>query len=1188
RIHARMTPGTYTALYQTAAIKGSAEPATGRLTIYVIADDVANQPPKPKQVEIRTLIGRPVVISIPLDGIDPNGDFVSLVGLGSAPEKGQITEVTSTGFVYSPGDTTDGNDEFTYVVADRRGLEAVGRVVIGIASANDSNAPPIALTDIIETRPGREVAIPVTANDSDPNGKPCCVLVADSVTSDDFTAFTRDNDVVVTVPTTPGSYWGTYEVANASGLTSTGMIVVVVNPDLKLRPPILGDDVVTAAEVLTLDSVTLSVRDNDRDPDGDVMTTTVSVADPTLIVDGGMVTVPITAELQILDYWLTNQDGLVGHGFITVPGRETTPPQIDPSTIGIEVKQGDSVTFLLSDHIIVRPGRTPRVTEAAKISAWHGAAEAVSITELSFQAPQDYAGPAAVTLEVTDGETLEDSTGLRNIVSIPVTIIPRVGDEKNYLVHIEDAAIEVEVGQSTSLNLAGLVTGVQQLAILVFSITDETRPAGMDISLSGSTLSASSNVNVPKGTVARVSVKVTAGSYSDEGQVTVTVVGSKKPLAVAVNDFVPDANQGQQTCVNVVANDTNPFPGQPLTVVEALVESGRGMAVIGCGNGGVAVTPAPDFLGEMVVRYTIQDATEDPDRQVQGRIFLTVRGKPDPPTGLHIDKVDNKLVILSWLPPNNNGTPITGYTVTSDNGYVKQCPATTCSLDGLQNDVPYKFRVTATNEVGTSDPSEWSDEARPDIVPFPLEAPDIKFGDKSLVLTWIPKGSDGSPVTSYDLMIEPAPGSGPSIINTTKTSYTWTGLVNGTEYRVRVCAKNKAPGVCEEDSHWSPLSRGEIPAGVPDAPVAPTWTRLNPVGAERQVRVCWNTPYQNGDAISTYTLRSSTGVIYEAAATGNSTCVTTTLPTSTTAYTFTVAGTNKAGQGAFSPPSSGFRAVNPPGAVSGALVVDKDEACQISFNPAALNGASASEVTYHWRASCGCAGDFGTHTSGTTDTWMSNAETVTIYVWASTTVQGNTENGPEIVAGTCSPYGLPLAPGLSATTGVNTAQYTWSPPSANGRPVSSMQVSINNGTWTTLGSLSGTATLGSGCGLSYDVKVRAVDSLGQIGAVTQRTATTQSCVQPSITMGLTGTKCQYTVGTECYVMWVETHDFVGNATCQIVSTSVGLNERWKPWTQGPNERKQPGPGVGHRVVVKIDCTDGGTGQFVTSGNYQMP
>ncbi|MCL2785319.1 MAG: Ig-like domain-containing protein, partial [Propionibacteriaceae bacterium] len=374
RIHARNTPGTYTALYQTAAIKGSAEPATGRLTIYVIADDVANQAPKPKQVEVRTLVGRSVVINIPLDGIDPNGDFVSLVGLGSAPLKGQITQVTSTGFVYSPGETTDGFDEFTYVVVDRKGLEAVGRVVIGIAAANDSNVPPIALTDIIETRPGREVAVPVTLNDYDPNGKPCCVLVADSVLSDDFEAFTRDNDVIVTVPDAPGSYWATYEVANESGLTTTGMIVVVANPDMKMRPPILGDDVVEATEVLTAESVTLSVRDNDRDPDGDVMTTVISVGDPSAVVNGGLVTIPVTSELQILDYWLTNQDGLVGHGFITVPGRDTTPPQLDPSTIAMEVKQGDTVTFTLSDYVIVRTGRTPRVTEAAKISAWNGTA----------------------------------------------------------------------------------------------------------------------------------------------------------------------------------------------------------------------------------------------------------------------------------------------------------------------------------------------------------------------------------------------------------------------------------------------------------------------------------------------------------------------------------------------------------------------------------------------------------------------------------------------------------------------------------------------------------------------------------------------------------------------------------------------------------------------------------------------
>ena len=71
------------------------------------------------------------------------------------------------------------------------------------------------------------------------------------------------------------------------------------------------------------------------------------------------------------------------------------------------------------------------------------------------------------------------------------------------------------------------------------------------------------------------------------------------------------------------------------------------------------VTPAADFFGTMVVRYTIQDATEDADREVEGRIRLTVQGVPDAPGTPTVSSVQDRTVVLSWTPPSNNGAEIT-------------------------------------------------------------------------------------------------------------------------------------------------------------------------------------------------------------------------------------------------------------------------------------------------------------------------------------------------------------------------------------------------------------------------------------------------------------------------------------------------------------------------------------------------
>jgi len=1105
RVHARQTPGTYTALYQVANQTGSAEPDTGRLTIHVVSDDTGNDAPKPKQVEVRTLAGREVAVTIPLDGIDPNGDFVSLVGIGSAPSQGLITAVSSTGFVYSPGDTTTGADSFTYVVRDRKGLEATGQVLIGIAPASDQNEPPIAVTDTVETRPGRQVIVPVTDNDVDPNGNSCCSLVAGSAASDSFTATTQGNDVLITAPGQSGSYWGTYAITNGVGLQSTGIITVTVSPDVSLKAPILGDDTVSLTDALTHTSVDVSVRDNDRDPDGDVSQDYVTVADPSVSVNDGLVTVPITTQLQIIDYSLTDPDGLVGHGFITVPGVDTIPPQFNASANPLQVKQGESVTVSLSDYVVVRSGRTPKVTQADKVSAWNGSAEAPSSTQVTFHAPADYTGPAAILVEVTDGTSLEDDTGLTTMITIPVTVLPSDQVHPQPVIAMGNASVTVEAGQSAPVALAPLVKGADPTSHLSFTVAQPVNVKGMTSAISGGTLTVAADITVAKATKATVTVEVTDGRSTTQAQISVTVVGTTKPLPVAVDDQVPKASQGVATCVPVTANDVNPFPGTNLSVVGAVVESGQGTVSTGCDGNGVLVTPADVFLGQMVVRYTIQDQTGDPDRQAQGRIYLTVRGRPAAPSGVSVVQIGDQQATLKWTPPDNHGAAITGYTVTGVPGYTKQCPGTTCVLDGLTNNTTYTFTVTATNEVGVSDPSLASQEVRPDAVPDPMPTPGINWGDQSVRVTWPAGTSRGSPITSYNLRISPAPPSGQQVVTgVTGLSYTWTGLKNGTAYKVQVCAVNSAPDVCTDPSQWSAYSMEQTPAGPPAAPSAPTWTRLDPVGNEGRAQVCWNAPSDNGAAISTYTLTSSTGNVYTVSATGTQVCQTTTLSTSQNEYTFTVSATNKAGTGTASTPSAGFRSIVPPGAVSGLTSSDQNGSCALSFTAAPLNGAKASEVSYRWQASNGASGSFGASTSGTAALPNSNTG-YTIQVWAETTVQSVSQDGPKTSVQNCRPYGPPNQPGANASQNGDAVSVSWTMPAENGRAISNLEVNIDSGGWTSVGATNGSQSVGSTCEQSHTVQVRAVDAQGQTSSVATASATAAACpAPPSCTYHVSG------------------------------------------------------------------------------------
>lgn len=73
-------------------------------------------------------------------------------------------------------------------------------------------------------------------------------------------------------------------------------------------------------------------------------------------------------------------------------------------------------------------------------------------------------------------------------------------------------------------------------------------------------------------------------------------------------------------------------------------------------------------------------------------------------------------VIVSWHPSFGGGSPVTAYSVNAQPGGLGcHAPggATSCTVTGLTNGVPYTFSVSATNAVGTSAPSSPSPATTP-------------------------------------------------------------------------------------------------------------------------------------------------------------------------------------------------------------------------------------------------------------------------------------------------------------------------------------------------------------------------------------------------------------------------------------------------------------------------------------------
>ena len=98
--------------------------------------------------------------------------------------------------------------------------------------------------------------------------------------------------------------------------------------------------------------------------------------------------------------------------------------------------------------------------------------------------------------------------------------------------------------------------------------------------------------------------------------------------------------------------------------------------------------------------------TDDP------QIIIAIT-KPDAPTGVSATSGGNASTTVSWTAPSDGGSTITGYTATSNAGQTCTSATTSCSVTGLTNGTPYTFTVTATNTIGTSDPSSASASATP-------------------------------------------------------------------------------------------------------------------------------------------------------------------------------------------------------------------------------------------------------------------------------------------------------------------------------------------------------------------------------------------------------------------------------------------------------------------------------------------
>ncbi len=498
---------------------------------------------------------------------------------------------------------------------------------------------------------------------------------------------------------------------------------------------------------------------------------------------------------------------------------------------------------------------------------------------------------------------------------------------------------------------------------------------------------------------------------------------------------------------------------------------------------------------------------------------------PGAPTGLSATSGDAQ-VVLNWTAPASNGSPITSYNVyegTSPGGETflqsTGSAAATFTATGLTNGTKYFFKVTAVNGVGEGPVSNEA-SATPATVP---DAPSGLFavaGNTQVVLNWDAPSNGGSAITSYNIYEGTSPGGETFLQGTgsTATTFTLTGLTNGTTYYFQVTAVN---GVGEGPA-FNQVSA--TPATLPGAP-----TGLSATSSDTQVVLNWTAPASNGgSAITSYNIYEGTSsggeTFLESTGSGAPTFTVTGL-TNGTKYFFKVTAVNGVGEGPISSEASATPATVASGP-TGFSATAGNAQVSLNWTAPASNGGSAitSYNIYKGTSSGGETFLESTGSTGTTFT-VTGLTNGTKYYFQVTAVNGVGE-GPAFNQASATPATLPGPPtGPFAAAGSSEVFISWGVPATDGgSSVTSYNIyeGTSSGAESLLTSTTNTSYTATGLvnGTKYYFEVTAINGVGEgpFSAEVSATPATPPPSSPATTSTTTATTTTAPPPSQGYLM----------------------------------------------------------------------
>jgi hypothetical protein len=1103
-------------------------------------------PPAPLPLTYNVVAGGKLTITIPTSGIDPDGDTVTLTGVGVAPggsaagpHLGSIVSMTANSLTYQAFPYADdaGTDSFGYRMTDRFGKVGTGLIRIGVV-APGSLQPPVAIDDTVVGAPGAALAVDVVANDYVAAGDTVTVAVAGDASG--ATVEGKGGRILdVTAPAAGKTETIPYRLSDGTGDPSVGTLRVIGQKGWD-NAPIARDDAAKASSPAATSAV-VSVLANDSDPDASDRLRVSRVNAVGATTNGSTVTVPLTNSPQTIPYVITDGNKKAA-AVIYVPALGSGAPYPKPGALIKIPAKGSSRPIDINDYLIDPAHKRLITTTVDTISTApgdHVHVKATSGSTLTFTS-DGYSGPGSITMKVTDGKSVS-APGTSGYVTIPLEVgnpaaVLTCPPGLNSPLQRGGPAVSVDVSRACHVWLPD-GTGLDQVR---FTAKWGKTLTGVKLSTSG-----------VGGRVVTVTPDASAPG-PQQGSVQVGIQGSAQPAQTLSYNVLPPQDKqsgplmtlrpitiagvkaGESRTVDVSQYAVSQLPHPQIRVLGCVRQSGSSASCKTSG-GSVSVTPADSGHGVVTFALSVTDNPADKARTVHVLLSVSVLGQPAAPTAITADanRTDGGQVNVSWATPAyDGGASIDHYIVEWPGGSTPKCSSSPCVITGLTNGKPYVFRVAAHNAAGfTSAFSSPSNSATPDAKPDQVTGVSIaKVGDHALTIAWTPATGAGSAVTHYRVTIaNKGGGSAPgAAVLGRVTTYQVTGLTNDDVYSFTVAAQNadgwglpSAPVDGQSAGKPSPLTAPGVPAEQPTAPTDDT-----------TVAITWKAETDpNGPPTKSYSVYRRTGdsgngtQLCTRSANEELTCNDQVANDGTT-YQYGVSATNGAGIESDVTDWTTFKAIGMPGQVADVQAFDGkgpgntapgiDGGIDVTFTVPKAHGAAITEMQYQLNGGAWTNFPESSWTEGTTTPRLpiGGLTNGTDYRVAVRAYNGTNFGPASAPSNTVTPYGLPHTPTGTATAAGTSVTYKWSD-TENGRPLTYL-VDIDGKATLTENQPGELDNQDRGYGYNYSISVKVTDSEGQSAQSTPQNGTTtnQLPAPSSVSCSLSGD-----TGVNCSWSW---------------------------------------------------------------------